>query len=347
MIGGEYYLYPELFGKEVKDSFYNFLNNNISHIEYFSTGRDAIFSLVNSLRSKRIWLPNYLCKTIYDPTKETRKEILFYDVDISLSIQDDFINKIEDKDIIYIINYFGIIQKNIYEKLKNKDIIIISDICHSLVNVNKIGYVFKNSDFVVMSLRKIGPFPDGAFLGSNVLKLPSPKNCIREDFSFKRAGAMLSRMYSKMNNFKNDENLEIFEKMEKMLFDTRDYGYKMSYFSINILKRFDFKKVYEKTKNNFNYLKNNILQNNKIKIINKQYLSQFIVLFFNNEIDRDYIKNQLANSEIFSSIHWDMFWMRKEDNISSRILSIRCDFRYSLFDMKFTVERLNMALEKK
>jgi len=346
MIGGEYYLYPELLGKEIKNSFYDYLSNNIKNIEYYSTGRDAIFAFVNLLKSRRIWLPNYLCKTIYDPIKKTRNEILFYKTNIDLSISDDFINKIKDKDIVYIINYFGIIQKNLYEGLKGKDIKIISDICHSLINIDKIGYVYTNSDFVIMSLRKIGPFPDGAFLGSNALDLPSSNDCIREDFSFKRAGAMLSRGYSKMSNFKNDENLRAFKKMEKMLSNTKDYGYKMTYSSKNILKRFDFEKVYEKTKNNFNYLKNNIIKNNKIKIINKQHLSQFIILFFNNEKDRDYIRNKLANNKIFCPIHWDMSWLSKEDNISNRVFSIHCDYRYNLSDMKFIADKINKALEK-
>ena len=346
MIGGEYYLYPELLGKEIKNSFYDYLSNNINHIEYFSTGRDAIFTLVNSLKSRRIWLPNYLCKSIYDPIKKTGKEILFYKISRGLSISDYFINKIKDKDVVLIINYFGIIQKNIYERLKRKDIKIISDITHSLINIDKVGYVFINSDFVISSLRKIGPFPDGAFLGSSVLNLPSSKNSIRENFSFKRAGAMLSRGYSKINNYKDDENFKIFIKMEKMLDNTKDYGYKISYFSKNILKRFDLEKVYKKTKNNFNYLKNNIVKNNKVKVINKQYLSQYIILFCNTENDRDYIRNKLANSEIFCPIHWDMSWLTKDNNISNRILSIPCDYRYNLVDMKFVTTKLNKILEE-
>ena len=346
MIGGEYYLYPELLGKEIKNSFYDYLSNNINHIEYFSTGRDAIFTLVNSLKSRRIWLPNYLCKSIYDPIKKTGKEILFYKISRGLSISDDFINKIKDKDVVFIINYFGIIQKNIYERLKRKDIKIISDITHSLINIDKVGYVFINSDFVISSLRKIGPFPDGAFLGSSVLNLPSSKNSIRENFSFKRAGAMLSRGYSKINNYVDDENFKIFIKMEKMLDNTKDYGYKISYFSKNILKRFDLEKVYKKTKNNFNYLKNNIVKNNKVKVINKQYLSQYIILFCNTENDRDYIRNKLANSEIFCPIHWDMSWLTKDNNISNRILSIPCDYRYNLVDMKFVTTKLNKILEE-
>lgn len=346
MIGGEYYLYPELLGKEIKNSFYNYLEKNINHIEYFSTGRDAIFTLVNSLKSRRTWLPNYLCKSIYDPIKKTGREILFYKVNIDLSISDNFINKIKDKDVVFIINYFGIIQKNLYKRLKIKDIKIISDITHSLINIGKVGYVFINSDFIISSLRKIGPFPDGAFLGSHTLNLPSPKNCIREDFSFKRAGAMLSRGYGKMNNFKNDENFRAFIDMEKMLDNTKDYGYKMTYFSKNILRRFNFEKAYEKTKNNFDYLKNNIIQNNKIKIINKQYLSQFVVLFFNNENNRDYIRNELAKNNIFCPIHWDVSWLTKENKISNRIFSIPCDYRYNLDDMKFITNKLNNILEE-
>jgi len=345
MIGGEYYLSPELLGKEIKNSFYNYLSNNISNIEYFSTGRDAIFTLVNSLKSRRIWLPDYLCKSIYDPIKKTRKEILFYKINIDLSISDNFIDKIKDEDVVFIINYFGIIQKNLYKRLKRKNIKIISDITHSLVNSDKISYVVINSDFVISSLRKIGPFPDGSFLGSKALDLPSPKNSIRENFSFIRAGAMLSRGYSKINNYKDDENFKIFIKMEKMLDDTKNYGYKMSYFSKNILKRIDFERLYLKTKNNFYYLKNNIAKDNKLEIMNKQYLSQFIVLFCNTKNDRDYIRNKLANNEIFFPIHWDMSWLLKENDISNRIFSIPCDYRYNLIDMKFITNKLNNILK--
>jgi len=345
MIGGEYYLYPELLGKEIKNSFYDYLSNNINHIEYFSTGRDAIFALVNSLKSRRIWLPNYLCRSIYDPIKKTGKEILFYKISRDLSVSDDFINKIKDKDVVFIINYFGIIQKNIYERLKRKDIKIISDITHSLINIDKVGDVFINSDFVISSLRKIGPFPDGAFLGSNVLNLPSSKNSIRENFSFKRAGAMLSRGYSKINNYEDDENFKIFVKMEKKLNNTKKYGYRMSCFSKNILKRIDFEELHLRTKNNFNYLKNNIVEDNKLKIMNKQYLSQFIILFCSNKNERDYIRNKLANSEIFCPIHWDISWLTKENNISNRIMSIPCDYRYNLDDMKFITNKLNNILE--
>ena len=133
--------------------------------------------------------------------------------------------------------------------------------------------------------------------------------------------------------------------MEEKLNNTKDYGYKISYFSKNILKRFDLEKVYKKTKNNFSYLKNNIKTNKKLKIINKQYLSQFIVLLCNNKINRNYIRNKMANIKIFCPVHWDMSWLTKENNISNRILSIPCDYRYNLADMKFITSKLNKILE--
>ena len=39
MIGGEYYLYLQLLGKETNNSFYNHLKININNIVYFSTGK--------------------------------------------------------------------------------------------------------------------------------------------------------------------------------------------------------------------------------------------------------------------------------------------------------------------
>jgi len=347
MIGGDYHLHTELLlEKESINSLYNYLNKSLKHINFFSTGRDAIFSLVHSLGIKRIWLPHFLCKTIYDPVFATGTKILFFEQENDLSISQESLNKIEEGDTVYIINYFGIIRQSEYEKLKMKNVKIISDICHSLINTDEVKYVFNRSHFVVMSLRKMGPFPDGAFVGSNNINVPSPKDSIREDFSFQRAGAMLSRFYSKVCNYISDENFKILTKMEDMLSDTKEYGYKMTFSSKQMMKRFDIKRAYLMTKNNFTYLNNNIIRKSTVKIYNEQFLSQFFVLLFNQKNDRDFIRNRLANYQIFCPIHWNMSWLTKDEGISSKLLSLHCDYRYSEYDMKFLSDSINLSMEK-
>ncbi|MBF8984171.1 hypothetical protein IZY60_11540 [Lutibacter sp. B2] len=346
MIGGEHYFDNSIYAYEIENSFEKFIEKISVNTKYFSTGRDAIYSLVESIEINRIWLPNYLCRSIYIPIHCTKKEIVFYDVDEKLKINIDFLDKVKENDCIFLINYFGLVQKDIYQKIGNKKAVVISDITHLLLNYNSFAYVMSNSNYVICSLRKLGPFPDGAFIGSKENKLNlTQKNC-RYEFAYLRAGAFISRGYSKFNDFNNDENYEVLIRAEKLLNETLDFGYKMSYITENILKRHNYFKVVHKTKENINVFVEYFNNDKKCEILNKKEISQFIIILFKSQYTRDKVKYELSHANIFCPIHWDTLWMNEEHINSKKLISIPCDYRYSKNNMKNIADKINCILEE-
>jgi len=61
MIGGEYYFSPS---PVASNSLASMLNRELGTIEFYSTGRDALYSLLFSLSQKNIYLPDLICHSV-------------------------------------------------------------------------------------------------------------------------------------------------------------------------------------------------------------------------------------------------------------------------------------------
>ncbi|MCT4619053.1 MAG: hypothetical protein N4A62_06660 [Marinisporobacter sp.] len=337
MIGGEHYYKKNIFDIGNNNSFYGYLTNifNKNQIKFFSTGRDCIFSLFKTIELDTLWIPNYLCESILKSIEESKTRIKFYEIDSNLRIKTDFLNKMGNNDYVFVINYFGIIDYDFYEEAKKNNIKIISDITHSFVNIDKVSYVYKISHYVLGSFRKILAISDGAFVASINQEMDIEYlDCIREDFVTYRTHGLLDRYYCKENGFKSDENYYLLRKAEKILDETFQYGYKQSHLSYEILKRINLKKEFLQAKKNFMYFVKNISNNKYIKTLcNTDYISQYIVLKFNNKNNRDRFRKLCFENDIFLPVHWDTSFLYQNHSLSDLLLSVPCDSRYDFNDM--------------
>lgn len=142
----------------VNDNIYDYLKeyNTI----YLNSGRSAIYLLNNILPNEfgEILLPKYICRSIIESFKDKFK-INFYNIKINFEIDmQDLKSKLTAKTkAIFIINYFGFLQKKyIIDTIKSYNITIIEDTTHSIfTNKNAIG------DYCVCSLRKWFPVSGG------------------------------------------------------------------------------------------------------------------------------------------------------------------------------------------
>lgn len=346
MIGGEYYFDEHVKPYEIQNSVERFIENHVSNLVFFSTGRDAIYALVKGVKNKRIWLPEYLCQSIYMPIKACNKEIHYYQVDEKLEINCEFIEDMNENDCVFIINYFGCIQKEIYEILNEKKCSVISDITHLFFNLHAMGYALSYSNYVICSLRKFGPLPDGAFIGGETDKIELVQKECRDSFAYLRAGAFVSRRYSQLNHFENDENYKILKCAEDLLDQTEDFGCTMSYMTKQLLKRLDYWELAQITKHNFEVFLYSVNQNIHYEVLNKEHVFSFVVVSFETEELRNEVKYRLRNERVFCPIHWDTSWMEKEHINSKKLLSFPCDYRYKQENMIAIAKTLNQILEE-
>lgn len=340
MIGGEYYFQapePSLNSLEKE------LTSLFSKLSYFSTGRDALFSLFSVLEINQIWLPNFLCNSVWSSVRQTGKQIRFYEVNNSLHGAHDWIANIQPNDAVLVIHFFGVPDLALLKRLRQSNTLLISDITHMLFNAEGLSEVVKGSDFSIASLRKSGPFPDGAFCGSNGHLVPVASEPSRLDFWSLRAAAMLSRGYSAKLGFLDDENFLMFRQAEAALDNSPAGKNRMSFLNARVMAATDFASQRTVVAENAAMLAARLERACELPA-NGYGISQYFICKFSNRRRRDAVRNALGAKCIYCPVHWDTSFLPQPHKLSDELLSIPCDARYNAGDMSKIADNLIAAL---
>ena len=144
-----------------EDNIYRYLAN--FNTIYTDSGRSALKLLNRLIPCGKILLPSYICESVihsYDGF-----EIDFYQITGDLDIDvNDLMNKLDETvKVLYIMNYFGKVKKELsdilVERRKELGFVIIEDTTHSiLTRACTIG------DYCICSIRKWFPIADGGIL---------------------------------------------------------------------------------------------------------------------------------------------------------------------------------------
>ena len=152
-------------------------------------GRSALEYICQARDIKKIWLPYFLCDSVFDRLHRCGIEVEFY------PINDVFLPKCENKllknEYIYIVNYYGFFDKNVILelKLKYENIIIDNSQAYYHDPVDKIDTFY--------TCRKFFGVPDGAFLYTDASALKISE----QDESFDRMNYLLGRFERSAGEF--------------------------------------------------------------------------------------------------------------------------------------------------
>jgi len=345
----------ELDLKILNNSNNNFLNkeNSKKNMLFLSSGREALkYILKLDINiSDEILLPAYLCKSVLKPVKELNIEFQFYTVNKDLSINfEDLRNKItENTTHILVVNYFG--KQHNLKKLKdltNDKVMILEDITHTFFNKN----IKDNSaDYQFASLRKWFSIPDGGLIQTNnKLDIKLDKNPYNE-FTFKNLlASILKKSYLDDQFNKKDYYLKVYEEASKFYDNKKITPASITNISREILNKYDFELLRNRRTNNYDFLYS-IIKNDFKKHINpltqkldKSETPLGLPIICNR---RDDLRKYLINNDIYPPIHWNLpneilveeFKLSHE--VSNNILTIPCDHRYEIKDMRRIIKVLN------
>lgn len=346
-IGGQFWNDNKIFQYESTQT----KNKNI----VFDGASSAIRFIIEYLKIEKdeyVLLPSYLCPTIIENFNKNKINVVFYNINIDLSIDlDNLAKKVQEINIkaIYIINYFGIYyNKNILtylEKLKENGIIIIEDSVQALpINLNEefIG------DFVFNSLRKFAAVDGSILINDKDINISYDRFKVNNKY-FELIHKARQEKTLFINGIINSEETFL------NLFDQAEIEYQKNN-EISILPPEDKKKlltidyeyIYKKRKENFIYLHENLKNNKDIKIITDiRILEKFIPIGFSILINsRNMIRKELFSKRIFCPVLWDLSNEKFVDNfkeskyISEHILTIPIDQRYCVDDYEEIVKVL-------
>ena len=180
MIGGEHYLRPP---HPVKNSMGNMLDNTAANISFFATGRDALYSLLRALPQQTVHMPNLICTSVYQACLQAEKIVDPYKVKPNLIHIEDFKPLEVSTSLLFVMHYFGLANLDLLHRAKSFGMTpYVRIVDPHAFNLDQMELISEQSDYIVASLRKSGPFPDGGFLSSRHYPVPSPSSGIREEF---------------------------------------------------------------------------------------------------------------------------------------------------------------------
>ena len=291
------------------------------HKEYYpdliplNTARNAVAYLIRTKDIKKLYIPTYLCDSVFRVCEREGCSYEFYEV--GADFQPVFEQSLKEKEWIYIVNYYGQVtnEKNLQAKYKR----VIFD------NVQAFFQKPVNGIDTIYSCRKFFGVPDGAYLASDT------RMDVDKDISMDRMEHVLGRYEMSASTY-----YSIFTRNEDRYYDLPVKG--MSKLTHNILGAIDYQKVKERRETNFLFLNEELKSKNDIEIQKAEGPFAYPL----HIKDGMRVKKQLAKKGLFVATLWptaiESGGIAKD--YSENILPLPCDQRYTLKDMTIIIDVL-------
>lgn len=328
---------------------------------WVSLGRDALklALMTEGLREgEEVLIPSFLCPKVIDVLEELKLTYRLFNISEAFKIDSghllDCLSS-KTKAVIFI-NYFGysLPDFHLMETLKgrNKNIAVILDYAQAHFSIAPDILESRFVDYIVTSLRKFMPLPDGALLIAN--RKPIDKRPILRE----PRKAVFKRGLGKVIKHAALEAVPSNPDVEKLHLDLiysseEDFNseqgiHPISDFSCHLLKRIDWETVAERRRSNARYLYAH-LDASLLPRWDGESVLLAIPIFLKN---RDRVRSALMAHRIYLPVHWplderiDRGRYAAAHRLASEELSLVIDQRYDSEDMDYLAETLKKVLSE-
>ena len=221
----------------------------LTHREYYpnlialNTARNAVAYLIKVKGIKKLYIPTYLCDSIYKMCEREGCAYEFYEV--GADFQPLFAKELHENEWLYIVNYYGQVTNE--KELKGRYMKIILD------NVQAFFQRPIEGIDTLYSCRKFFGVPDGAYLATDV------SIDVEQDVSKDRMKHVLGRFEQTASEFYG-----AYVDNEETYYDLPVRS--MSKLTHNIMGAIDYEVVKKRREQNFQYLFYSLQDKNPIEI---------------------------------------------------------------------------------
>lgn len=289
-------------------------------------GRNALLYLLKAKKTRKLYIPHYLCDSVSDMCIKNGYDFEYYRV--NAEFMPVFNKPLVDDECLYVVNYYGQLTDEKVLDLKRQFGQIILDNTHAFFQKPLEGID------TIYSCRKFFGVPDGAYLSTDVqideeLELDVSKE--RMAHILGRYEGTASEYYSHFRN--NDAS-----------FKTESLKY-MSKLTHNILGAIDYERVRQIRNENYACLEAALGTQNKLNLIAPDGAFAY-PLYVENGIE---VRRVLAQKRIYIPTLWpnvldDTSERSIEFDYTSNILPLPCDQRNGLEDMNYVGEELKKCI---
>ncbi len=322
-----------------------------------TSGRGALSLLLEQVkpRVKSVLLPSYICDSVILPFEQAGYELTYYDVDKYLKPIDIDVIKNSNVGIFLHMGYFGFstneILSDLISSLKSESVITIEDVTHTLFSQRNKPI---ESDFIIGSIRKWFGIPSGGFLASDKTINFELIDANVDFINIRRSSLHLKFEYMNSGNESiKSTYLSGFNRAEHIL-DEDIKPYKIDHESEVIIKNLDNKELQSYRQRNYEFLLKHLRDVDGIEVIFNDVENDVIPMFFPIYVksNRDELRRKLIENEIYCPVHWPIpkqvngHLNITTKNIYDSILSIPCDQRYQIEDMRRIINEIVSFFEE-
>ena len=309
-------------------------------------GRQCIAALIRHYGWSRLWMPDYFCYEVIETIKEqTGIEVKLYEDN---PLKEGKVDQLpfEKDDVLLRMNYFGIRE---LRSNKNIPIPVIEDHSH-----DPFGHwaLYSDADWCISSIRKSLPLSEGGMMwspkGHKLPEIPQSTDenekiaAIRWEAMEMKSDYLAGKDVSKEEfRKKYTETEEWFDAAEPTLIDERTKQF--------ISKQFDLNLWLGSKRKNWALL-SSLVNKEHCEVLTAEHESctMFsLVLLLESKERRDALRKDLIDKCVYPAILWKVPESASEESkrFSERMLSIHCDGRYNVEDIKQLACILNKLLE--
>lgn len=289
----------------------------------FQSARAAFLALLQAGRPRRVWMPYYMCRTMFDSLRQADVDVTFYRIDEGFRLAEN-IRPADGEWLVYV-NYFGLRTRYAYSLLDRFD--------PSCIVIDASQALFSPPFHCLASIyspRKFLGVPDGGWLISS-LSLEEP--AVVDDGSYERALPLLKRAA-----FSPEEAYAGHHSAEQTLFHQGPR--RMSALTRRILSSIDYDSVRRARNRNFAYLHARLGRHNLLQIDPVEADGPMCYPLL---MESAGLRECLIRKKIYVPTYWNDVLKHAEHALYETFLArnlvpLPCDQRYGESEMERIVE---------
>lgn len=311
---------------------------------YCLSGRTAIDLILQDILRKRtvrsVAMPGWCCDSMVSPFVAYGIEVRFYDI-CHTEITEQFC-----EDVFYLTNYFGYentLPLDVIKKVKEKGAVIIYDRTHSFL-LDDTCYC-ELADYNFASIRKWMGVVGGALV-EGLKDSPHLRDC---PYLQGKEIAMRDKYHYLQgdNSIVKDKFLAVFREFGHRLVE--DYcNYAMDDLSYTLYKHTYQQMMKQQRRENAAYIHEHLKGVRFLYELTDAAAPLFVPVLFENKEQRDYVRKKMIEQQIYCPVHWPQpTGIPAEfvvNDIVGRELSLICDQRYGLNDIKQEIETIKLFI---
>jgi hypothetical protein len=289
----------------------------------FQSGRAAFLALLRAAKPERVWMPHYLCDSMYAPLRAAGVSVERYSLNERFEIDGE--PDLCEGDWLYYVNYFGLCESQASAIMRRFGAgRVVLDNCQAFFSAPRACAA------TIYSPRKFFGVPDGGLLiSTSAVAIPTTV----DETSKQRSGYLIERLAESA-----EAGYTSYQHAEQSLEDLEPR--QMSRLTSRMLASIDFERAKAIRNENFKALHEKLGGWNKFPIDMAQVDGPMCYPLF---IDLPGLRERLIASRIFVATYWKDVRQTVEggsweENFVKNIVPLPCDQRYGEREMQRVVE---------